>query len=244
MNIFGAHITVRIGIPALAVGIAIAGIGFVIINQVQRAAVEKQAVKTAESVVAQMLATRAVYTKDVVSKLQTDGVNIEFGPDFREKQRHVPLPATMVHLISDEVNKQGLYTIDLISPWAINPAKLPAPGWEKESTDALIADPRTPQSKIETSGGDSKLLYMDADFASKKTRQEIQDRHSQVQDRTGEERARYQTQPRSPTPRPPPLGTSVCQTARHSRRSSWAGRPQRQINFGNCCRSCLPSRRL
>ena len=138
MNIFGAHITVRIGIPALAVGIAIAGVGFVIINQVQRAAVEKQAVKTAESVVAQMLATRAVYTKDVVSKLQTDGVNIEFGPDFREKQRHVPLPATMVHLISDEVNKQGLYTIDLISPWAINPAKQPAAGWERDSTNALI----------------------------------------------------------------------------------------------------------
>jgi hypothetical protein len=166
MNIFGAHITVRIAIPALAVGIAIAGVGFVIINQVQRAAVEKQAVKTAESVVAQMLATRAVYTKDVVSKLQTDGVNIEFGPDFREKQRHVPLPATMVHLISDEVNKQGLYTIDLISPWAINPAKQPAAGWERNSTDALIIDSKSPKSEIDTSGGKSKLLYMAADFAS------------------------------------------------------------------------------
>ena len=166
MNLFGAHITVRIGIPALAVGLAIAAIGFLIINQVQRAAVEKQAVKTAESVVAQMLATRAVYTKDVVSKLQTDGVDIAFGMDFRERQRYVPLPATMVHLISDEVNKQGLYTIDLISPWAINPAKQPAAGWERDSTDALIKDPESPQSKIDTSGGKSKLLYMAADFAS------------------------------------------------------------------------------
>ena len=166
MNIFGAHITVRIGIPALAIGIAIAGLGFVTINEVQKNAVEGQAVKTAESVVAQMLATRSVYTKDVVSKLQSDGVNIEFGPNFREKQRHVPLPATMVHLISDEVNKQGLYTIDLISPWAINPAKLPGTQWEKESVNALIADPGSPQSKIDTSGGKSKLLYMDADFAS------------------------------------------------------------------------------
>lgn len=166
MDILGARITVRIGIPALVVGLAMAALGFVIINQVQRKAVEDQAVKTAQSVVAQMLATRSVYTKDVVAKLQSDGVDINFTADFREKARHVPLPVTMVNLISDEVNEQGLYTIDLISPWPINPAKQPAPGWERESTDALINDPRSSQSKIVTTGGKSQLLYMAADFAS------------------------------------------------------------------------------
>ena len=166
MRILGANITYRQVLPILVVGIAIAGVGFVIINEVQKKAVERQAVKTAESVVAQMLATRSVYTKDVVGKLQSDGVDIEFGPDFREHKRHAPLPATMVHLISDEVNKQGLYTIDLISPWAINAAKLPAAGWETESTDALKLDPSSPQSKIDSTGGNSRLLYMAADFAS------------------------------------------------------------------------------
>jgi hypothetical protein len=122
-------------------------------------------VKTAESVVAQMLATRSVYTKDAVAKLQSDGVGIDFTADFRERARHVPLPVTMVNLISDEVNEQGLYTIDLISPWPINPANQPAPGWERESTDALINDPRSSQSKIVTTGGKSQLLYMAADFA-------------------------------------------------------------------------------
>ena len=150
----------------LIVSLAIAGLGFFIINQVQRSAVKEQAITTAESVVAQMLATRSVYTKDVVGRLQSDGVRIEFGPDFREKERHIPLPATMVHLISDEVNKQGLYTIDLISPWAINPAKLPGTDWERQSIDALIDDPRTPRSRIETVGRQSRLLYMAADFAS------------------------------------------------------------------------------
>ena len=166
MRIFGANISVRLGLVVLVVGLAIAGVGFVITNEVQKNAVEKQAVKTAESVVAQMLATRSVYTKDVVGKLQSDRAGIEFGPAFRERKRHIPLPATMVHLISDEVNKQGLYTIDLISPWAINPAKAPAAGWERESVDALKEDPTSPQSKIDTSGGGSRLLYMAADFAS------------------------------------------------------------------------------
>ena len=166
MNLFGTYISLRLALAVGIVGLAIAGGGFVIINEVQKAAVEDQAIKTAESVVAQMLATRAVYTKDVVGKLQTDGVGVEFTPGFRQQERHIPLPATMVHLISDEVNKQGLYTIDLISPWAINPAKLPSTDWEKESTAALIEDPSSIQSRIEGSGGSSRLLYMAADFAS------------------------------------------------------------------------------
>ena len=161
-----SHIGFRLGIVVVSVGLAVAGIGFLIINEVQQNAVEAQAIKTAESVVAQMLATRSVYTKDVVGKLQADGIGVDFSPDFRDHQGLVPLPATMVHLISDEVNKEGLYTIDLISPWAINPAKQPAAGWEKDSVDALIKEPGMPQSRIETAGRKSRLLYMAADFAS------------------------------------------------------------------------------
>ena len=160
------HIGLRLGIVVLAVGLAIAGIGFVIINEVQRRAVEAQAIKTAESVVAQMLATRAVYTKDVVAKLQADGIGVDFSPEFRERKGRVPLPATMVHLISDEVNKEGLYTIDLISPWPINPTQGPNTPWETDSIEALIKSPGEPQSEVETVGGNSRLLYMAADFAS------------------------------------------------------------------------------
>ncbi len=152
----------RQGLIILVVGLAIAGLGFVIINEVQKNAVEDQAIKTAESVVAQMLATREVYTKDVVSKLQRDNVPVQFDPDFAHNQGFAPLPATMVHLISTEVNKQGLFTIDLISPWAINPAKMPDPSWERKSVEALVTDPVTPQSKIES----ERLQYMAADFAS------------------------------------------------------------------------------
>lgn len=160
------HIGFRLGIVVLVVGLAIAGIGFVVINEVQRNAVEAQAIKTAESVVAQMLATRSVYSKDVVAKLQADRITVDFSPEFRDRPGHVPLPATMVHLISDEVNKEGLYTIDLISPWAINPAQGPNSPWESDSIAALIKNPREPQSEVETAGGNSRLLYMAADFAS------------------------------------------------------------------------------
>ena len=161
----GNGVRYRQGLLVFVVGLAIAGLGFVIINEAQKDAVEDQAVKTAESVVAQMLATREVYTKDVVGKLQRDGVPVEFDPDFANNQGFAPLPATMVHLISAEVNKRGLFTIDLISPWAINPSKFPGSPWERVSVEALVKDPVIPQSRID-SGGGGRLQYMAADFAS------------------------------------------------------------------------------
>ena len=161
----GNGVRYRQGLLIFVVGLAIAGLGFVIINEVQKDAVEDQAINTAESVVAQMLATREVYTKDVVGKLQGDDVPVGFDPDFANNRGFAPLPATMVHLISAEVNKRGLFTIDLISPWAINPAKLPGSAWELESVEALVKDPVTPQSRIDSVGG-GRLQYMAADFAS------------------------------------------------------------------------------
>ena len=38
--------------------------------------------------------------------------------------------------------------------------------WEKVSVEALIADPRSARSSIETLGRESRLLYMATDFAS------------------------------------------------------------------------------
>ena len=166
MRLLNFDINIPKYLTALVVGLAMAGVGFFVINEIQRNAVKDEAINTAESVVAQMLATRSVYTKDVVGKLQSDGVEVDFAPDHLERERVIPLPATMVHLISDEVNKKGLYTIDLISPWAINPVQLPRTDWERESTAALIEDPRSPQSKIEVSRGRTRLLYMASDFAS------------------------------------------------------------------------------
>ncbi len=85
---------------------------------------------------AQMLATRSVYTKHVVSKLKADKVEVGFSPEFSETPGQIPLPATIVHRISDAVNEKGLYTIDLISPWPINPDKAPSTEWERGPSPA------------------------------------------------------------------------------------------------------------
>jgi len=113
-----------------------------------------------------MLATRSVYTKHVVSKLKADKVEVGFSPEFSETPGQIPLPATIVHRISDAVNEKGLYTIDLISPWPINPDKALSTEWEREAIASLIAVPESSIRTTETVESESNLRFMSADFGS------------------------------------------------------------------------------
>jgi len=155
--------------PFVAGALIIAGAVVYVTYNSQLRSVEEQARKQAASIISQTLATRAVYTKDVVGKLTADGIAAFPSQDFDTVSGGIPLPATLVHRISDIVNQQGLYQIDLISPWAINPAKSPASGWETDAINQLVSDPKTNQSTIQTAGDKSSLLYMGADFASAET---------------------------------------------------------------------------
>ena len=161
-NSLGKRLSLPLVLGALALVVALV----YVVYATQMRSVRHQAVKQAEAVTAQMLATRAVYTQNVVGKLKADEIPVGFSPDFADSPGSIPLPATMVHLISDRVSAQGLYRINLISPWNINPKKGPVTTWEKETIAALVDDPRIARSMIETAGGKSNLLYMSADFAS------------------------------------------------------------------------------
>ncbi len=149
---------VAAGILALA--------GFVVINRQQQAAARDQAVKTAQAVVAQMLATRSVYTRDVVANLKGDGVDVSFGVEFNDNDKQAPLPATLVHNISEIVNAQGLYAVDLISPWPINPNKAPRQGWESDAITRMIDNPEQDLSTVESLSDGRSLRFVSADFAS------------------------------------------------------------------------------
>ncbi len=127
---------------------------------------EEQAVQQARAILAQTLATRKIYTDNVVGKLRADGFEIVPSVNFDDVAGGIPLPATFIHRISDRVNEQGLYQLDLISPWPINLAKAPSSGWQEAAVAALVEDPQSSQLVVETVGGESRLLFMGADFAS------------------------------------------------------------------------------
>ncbi|MAG34633.1 MAG: hypothetical protein CL878_00055 [Dehalococcoidia bacterium] len=166
----GAWLCTRLGrqlsLPLVVTGIIAVGLVSWVNYRQQISNTEAQAKNQAASVVAETLAVRAVYTDAVVAKLASDQLPIKPTVSFRDEPGSIPLPATMVHLISDQVNSQGLYRIDLISPWPVNPEKGPKTTWEREAIQALVKDPQNVQSQIDSAGGESRLLYMSADFAS------------------------------------------------------------------------------
>lgn len=161
-----SSLSARLAIPIVGSVVLITVASFFAVNQLQRNSAEERSIRTAESVVAQMLATRSVYTANIVAKLKSEGTEVGFATDFEQKKGFVPLPATLVHRISDKINDQGLYTIDLISPWPINPAKGPRTGWETEAINKLIDDPQKNQDRVLAVNGDATLEFMAADFGS------------------------------------------------------------------------------
>jgi len=113
---------------------------------------------------------RAVYTGEVVGKLQTDGIPVQTSATYENMAGAVPLPATLVHRVSERVNQQGQITLNLISPWPINANQSAKSPWEQAAIEQLTRDPRTPLRTVETTpDGKTYLRYMSADFASAPT---------------------------------------------------------------------------
>lgn len=99
-------------------------------------------------------------------KLKADGADVSFAMDFQAHTNAVPLPATLINRISDSVNEQGLFKFSLVSPWAINPAKLPRDEWETAAVESLVLNPANQQHLVDTVEGQGRLRFMGPDLVS------------------------------------------------------------------------------
>jgi methyl-accepting chemotaxis protein len=160
-------LTAKVLVPA-ATALSLVAVGAaVFIYQQQLRGVHRQAARMAEAVAIQIAETRAYYTKNVVGKLKADGLPVVPGDSrFHGEKGGMPLPATLVKEIGEAVNRRGIYTVDLISPWPINKQKGPRTPFERAALEALARDPKRPQEAFFTGQGDARLVYMAADVAS------------------------------------------------------------------------------
>ncbi|OHU89149.1 MULTISPECIES: methyl-accepting chemotaxis protein [Pseudoalteromonas] len=74
------------------------------------------AIASAESTVKQYKAIRGYYTKNIIKKITSGS---EFSPHFEHKDnaKHIPLPATFIHDISEEFSEKGIIALKLYSPY-------------------------------------------------------------------------------------------------------------------------------
>ncbi len=108
--------------------------------------IELQARKMAQTVANQVIADRAHYVKRVVSKVK----GTEFAPKegFTDDSPHVPLPATFVMGVAEDVSsKQNEYRYSLVSKWNINPSNNLKDGFLNEGFNNLVDQEKQAKAK-------------------------------------------------------------------------------------------------
>ncbi len=116
----------------------------------------------------QILADRAYYTSNVISKLQKDQMPVSVKPNFHQEIGAIPAPATFVQGVSAELaNSNASYSYQLLSEYNINPDKGISDENSKQAWEQLKTNPGTPFSKvIKSENGGAVLYYAQADLAA------------------------------------------------------------------------------
>lgn len=95
---------------------------YLTIVSAQQSIIEMEAIRVARVVTEQAIAARSVYARNVVDKLNREGVAVTH--DYQVTPGAAPIPAQFLQLMAHEVNDKnwGLFKYRSISKWNINPA--------------------------------------------------------------------------------------------------------------------------
>jgi Protein of unknown function (DUF3365) len=94
--------------------------------------------KMADALAAVMAADRAVYTREVVARLQDQESVIRASEHFRD-DKALPLPAQMFRMGAEAAGKSRAgFTYALLSPWPINKQNAPRTPAEKEGLRSAV----------------------------------------------------------------------------------------------------------
>jgi len=108
------------------------------------------AINSAESSVKQYKTIRGYYTKNIIKKILPIA---NISPDYRHKDNpnKIPLPATFIHELSEELTKKGIVTLKLYSPFPFpNRSNRKLDTFEKNAWQALNKNPQQSFSQVQT----------------------------------------------------------------------------------------------
>lgn len=118
----------------------------------------------ADGIYTALAADRAVYTREVVNRLQDEENVIRASEHFRD-DRALPLPAQMFRMGSEIARqRQAGFTYALLSAWPINAQNAPRTHAEKIGL-GRVADSKQPYSGDEVLGGERYFTAIYPDIA-------------------------------------------------------------------------------
>jgi hypothetical protein len=121
--------------------------------------------RIADAMYAVLSSDRAIYTREVVDRLQNQDKVISASEHFRE-EKLLPLPAQMLRMSAEEIRKKRHdYAVALLSPWPINRQNSAHTEVEKAGLEAITRNPDQPYTAEETLGKDRYFTAVYADRA-------------------------------------------------------------------------------
>jgi Methyl-accepting chemotaxis protein len=140
------------------------------INELMPRQIRYSTIKAAEIATIQIVEDRKQYTKNIIAKLKKDGIaNVHPNRNYTNLDGGIPLPATFVQEVSSTINKQGVYSYDLLSKWNINKKKNLRTDFEREAFDFLYQDKGNIFLRFMEHNGIFTLRYATPDVAGAET---------------------------------------------------------------------------
>ncbi len=135
MNL-GPKFVVSIGVLALTILAA----GFVIIYYQEESKLEMALIMRTKTLESFTMMTRAYITSNYVAKVKKSkaGADVVVAKDHLNNPDAIPFPATAVREIGEEANKNGLFSLRLVSRTPLNPNNLPKDTFEEEALKAIM----------------------------------------------------------------------------------------------------------
>ena len=148
---FESSISSRLMAVLILAGIiAIVG-AWAIVPMLAKSTTVNQAVSSAQDTVTQFKTLRAYYTNNVIKKALANGLQGSF--DHKTTGDALPLPATVIHDLSDELKKKGT-TVGLFSPYPFpNRKNRQLDRFQRDAWAALQANPKQSFSREEEING-------------------------------------------------------------------------------------------
>lgn len=126
---------------------------------------EVSAQRMADAIYAVIESDRAVYTKNVVNRLQNEEEIIN-ADEHWEDENALPLPAQMLRMGAEGVAEKDLgVTYSLMSTWPINKQNAPVTDVEKKGLESIVANPNQRFYSEETLGGEKYFTAVYQDIA-------------------------------------------------------------------------------
>ncbi len=154
----------KVILPLVVVGIAV-GLGSVwYILSLSTAQVTQATLHTAQVLISQVREMRGYYTKNVVARVQNEGIEVTH--DFAEHSKAIPLPATMVHQMNEALSEKAGFTIRLYSefPFPFRQDGGARDKFEREALQFLKANPQEAFWRQEIYKGVPSIRYAKADL--------------------------------------------------------------------------------